>query len=80
MLRIKQAHPGTILRLRYILPLGLSIDEFSNKLDLSKEIIEGIINKEISINEDIAIKLSTKLNTTSQYWIDVQNRYDLSIK
>ena len=67
MLRIKQAHPGTILRLRYILPLGLSIDEFSNKLDLSKEIIEGIINKEISINEDIAIKLSTKLNTTSQY-------------
>ena len=69
-------HPGEILR-EYTNEIGKSITEIAQGLDISRKNLSLILNGHGGISAEMAIKLSVALNTTPQFWLNLQRNYDL---
>ncbi|MCD7879051.1 MAG: HigA family addiction module antitoxin [Candidatus Gastranaerophilales bacterium] len=70
-------HPGKILLEESIKPLGISISEFALKIGTSRKNLSEIVNGKTGISPEMALKLSKALNTTAQFWLNMQVQYDL---
>lgn len=72
-------HPGEILLEEFLKPLNISQGQFAKYLDGSwtQPKISEIINKKRRITEAIALDFSDVLGTSPEFWLSLQNRYDL---
>ena len=70
-------HPGILLK-DNIDTLGISVTEFAFKLGVSRQIISKIINKKSGISTEMALKLAKAFNTTPEFWLNMQQKYDLA--
>ena len=70
-------HPGILLKEDYLEPLGLSITEASKKLCITRKTLSLLVNSKQRISVEMAWKLSKAFNTTPQFWLNLQNQYDL---
>ena len=71
-------HPGYYIK-EYIDEMGLTQEDFANRLGTSSKNISYIIHGEQSISIDLATKLSRVIGTSVKYWINLQNEYDTLI-
>ena len=69
-------HPGYYIN-EYIEDSGLSQDAFAKRLGTTAKNLSILLRGEQSISKDIAIKLSNLLNTSIEYWLNLQQSYDL---
>ncbi len=76
MIMFNPPHPGEILR-QYTNEIGKSITEIAQGLDVSRKNLSLILNGHGGISAEMAIKLSVALNTTPQFWLNLQKNYDL---
>ena len=72
-------HPGEILAEFYFEPLGLTVTEAARKLDIPRPNLSMLVNKKMGISATMAIKLAKAFKSTPQYWLNLQNNYDLAI-
>ena len=72
-------HPGVILLKEFLEPLGLTPKELANHLDLPAEKIENLIQAKRSVSPEIAWLLSEALETTPEFWSNLQSIHDLSV-
>ena len=70
-------HPGILIK-DNIETLGLSVTEFALKLGVSRQIISRIINQKAGISVEMALKLAKAFNTTPEFWLNMQQKYDLA--
>lgn len=72
-------HPGEILWEEFLKPLKLSQEQFAKHLSgtWTQPKISEIINKKRRITEAIALDFSDALGTSPEFWLNLQNRYDL---
>ncbi|MEO5603010.1 MAG: HigA family addiction module antitoxin [Cyclobacteriaceae bacterium] len=70
-------HPGEILYELYFEPLKLSVSEAAEKLLITRPNLSTIINGRAGISTQMALKLAKAFDTTPQYWMSLQNNYDL---
>lgn len=70
-------HPGEMLREEFLIPLGLSAGKVAAAAGVPRTRIERIVKEEIGITADTAIRLGVVFNTTPDFWINLQGRYDL---
>ena len=70
-------HPGGILKRQYIEPLSLTISELANTLGVSRKTLSKIVNEHGSITPDMALRLSKAFKTTPEFWLNLQQNYDL---
>jgi len=68
-------HPGYYIK-EYIDEIGLTQEDFANRLGTTPKNISYIIRGEQSISIDIANKLSRMIGTSVKYWLNLQNEYD----
>ena len=68
-------HPGYYIK-EYIEEIGLTQEDFANRLGTTPKNISYIIRGEQSISIDIANKLSRMSGTSVKYWLNLQNDYD----
>lgn len=68
-------HPGYYIK-EYIDEVGLTQEDFANRLGTTPKNISYIIRGEQSISIDIANKLSKMIGTSVKYWLNLQNEYD----
>ena len=68
-------HPGYYIK-EYIEEIGLTQEDFANRLGTTPKNISYIIRGEQSISIDIANKLSRISGTSVKYWLNLQNEYD----
>lgn len=68
-------HPGYYIK-EYIEEIGLTQEDFANRLGTTPKNISYIIRGEQSISIDIANKLSRMSGTSVKYWLNLQNEYD----
>ena len=55
----------------------MPINEFASVLGISRKTLSKIINERGSITPDMALRLSRALNTTPDFWLNLQKNYDL---
>lgn len=77
---IKPKSPGSVLWWSYLKPNNITQEQLSKETELPLSVIEGIINEEQSVTDNIAEKLSKYFGTTKNYWLDIQFRFDLWVK
>jgi antitoxin HigA-1 len=77
MKRLPNIHPGEILLEEFLSPLEISAYRLSKATGIPQTRIGEIIKKRRGITADTAIRLSRFFKTTPQFWLGLQNDYDL---
>src|SRR5271169_6612859 len=70
-------HPGEILRTEFLEAMGLSAYELAKALDFPG--IYDVVRGDRSISADTAIRLGIYFGLPAQFWLNLQNDYDLRI-
>lgn len=72
-------HPGEILQEEFLKPLNISQDQLAKHLGgtWTQSKISDIINNKRRITEAIALDFADAFGTSSEFWINLQYRYDL---
>jgi len=72
-----RVHPGEILREEFLKPLGISPYALAKRLHVPPPRINDIVLEKRGISADTAMRLSRFFRTTEQFWLNLQNAYDL---
>lgn len=70
-------HPGIILKEMFINEQELTITEVAKGLGMARANLSAIVNGHTGISPELAIKLSEAFGNTSQFWVNLQNNYEL---
>lgn len=72
-------HPGEILIEEFLNPLQLSQRVFAEKINWSPRKLNEIIRGKRSVTAASAIELSEALGTTPEFWLNLQQMWDLDL-
>jgi addiction module HigA family antidote len=70
-------HPGEVLLEEFLKPLGISQNRLALNLHVPPQKINEIVRGKRRITADTALRLSIALGTTPDFWLGLQNDYDL---
>lgn len=70
-------HPGEILMEEFLEPMGISQYRLAKDISVSPRRINEIVHGKRSITADTALRLGRFFGMTPQFWLNLQNRYDL---
>ena len=70
--------PGEILRKQFMSPRGITIYRLAKDTCVPATRISGILRGERKINPETALRLSRYFGNPPEYWLGIQNRYDLA--
>ena len=70
-------HPGEILKVLCLEPLGLTVTEAAGALGVSRKTLSSILNGRAGISPEMAIRLSMAFGTSPESWLNQQSMYDL---
>jgi addiction module HigA family antidote len=77
MEKLKNIHPGEVLLEEFLLPLGISAYRLSKDINIPQTRISEIIHSRRRITADTALRLSRYFGNSPQFWLGLQNDYDL---
>jgi antitoxin HigA-1 len=75
--KIFAVHPGEILKTEFMQPMGLSA--YALVKSLSFPGIYEVVRGERAISADTAVRLGKFFGLPAQFWLNLQNDYDLRI-
>jgi addiction module HigA family antidote len=70
-------HPGEILKHEFLEELGVSAGKLAKHIHVPRTRIERLCDEKTSMTVDTAQRLSRALNTTPEFWMNLQLHYDL---
>ena len=77
MSRLKNIHPGEILREEFLQPMGITAYRLSKSIGIPQTRTSQIIKGNRRITADTALRLSKFFGTSAKFWMGLQNDYDL---
>ena len=72
-------YPGEVLWNNFLIPFGITPYRLAKSMGIDQPRIASILRGKRAITADTAIRLSRVLNTTPEFWLDLQMDYDLEI-
>jgi len=73
----KPTHPGEILQEEFLSPMEMSQVQLAEKMNVSVQRINTLINGRRDMTAETAILLSRTLHTTPEFWMNLQVTWDL---
>ena len=70
-------HPGEHLLEDFLKPLALSRNALARELRVPAQRISEIVNCNRAITADTALRLGRYFDTSPDFWLNLQTRYDL---
>ena len=77
--KIPPTHPGTILRMEFLDPMGLSQSELARRLNVDKRRVNEVVRGRRAITADTALRLATFFGTSPGFWLNLQKQYELDL-
>jgi addiction module HigA family antidote len=74
--KLRAVHPGEILS-EELSELGLTARAFAGALKVPHNRISAILNGQRGISADTALRLAAYFGTEPQFWMNLQQAYDL---
>jgi antitoxin HigA-1 len=71
-------HPGEHL-VEELRELGMSAAELARRLDVPTNRVTGILNGQRAITGDTALRLAHFFGTSPEFWLNLQNLYELRL-
>jgi len=72
-------HPGEILLEEFLRPMGISQYRLAKDIGVSPRRINEIVHGKRAITADTALRLGRFFGMAPQFWLNLQNRYDLEV-
>jgi addiction module HigA family antidote len=73
------AHPGKILKEEFLDEMGVSQVALAGHIGVSVQRINEIVRGKRGITSDTAWRLAQALETTPEFWLNLQATYDLAV-
>ncbi len=77
--RLPPVSPGEILQQDFMDPLALSANALGKALHVPANRITAILKAERAITADTALRLARYFGSTPQFWLNLQQQYDLDV-
>jgi addiction module HigA family antidote len=74
---LNPVHPGEILAEDFLKPMGISQYRLAKDIHVPLRRVNEIVLRRRGISADSALRLARYLNTTPQFWLNLQSRYEL---
>jgi len=74
---LNNIHPGEILLEEFLKPMGISQTKLANTMQVSPRRINEIVLGKRAITADTALRLSKVFGTSVQFWMGLQDEYEL---
>jgi len=75
--KLKNIHPGEILKEEFLDPMEITAYRLAKDTNLLQTAISDIIKGKRNITAQIALRFAKFFGTTPQFWIGLQDDYDL---
>src|SRR5271167_5146872 len=75
--KVFAVHPGEILKTEFMDPVGVSAYQLAKALNFAG--IYEVVRGDRAISADTAIRLGKYFGLPAQFWLNLQNDYDLRI-
>ncbi len=77
MEKLPNIHPGEILKTEFLDPFDITAYRLSKEIKISQTRISQIIKGKRRITADTALRLSEFFGNSPQFWMGIQDDYDL---
>lgn len=77
MSKLKNIHPGEILKEEFLEPLGITAYRLSKDTFIPQTRISEIIKGRRRVTADSALRFSRYFGTSAKFWLGLQDDYDL---
>ena len=74
---LEPVHPGEILREEFLAPLGLSATALARAIRVPPNRVTRLLNAQAAVTPDTALRLAQAFRTSPQFWLALQQRFDL---
>lgn len=71
--------PGEILLKEFLEPMEISQNKLARDIDVPLTRVNDIVHARRGITVDTALRLGAYFDTTPEFWINLQTRYDLKL-
>lgn len=73
----RPTHPGELLRAEILPATGLTQSELARRLNISRRVLNEIINERRAVNPDVAHRLARVFKTSPELWLNMQQAVDV---
>ena len=70
-------HPGKVIKETYLTPLDLTVTDAADALGVTRKTFSELVNGHSGVSIPMALRLSRAFSTTPEYWLNLQQTYDL---
>jgi len=80
MKKMEPIHPGEVLIQEFLDPMGISQYRLAKDISVSARRINEIVHGKRSITADTALRLGRYFGTSAQFWMNLQDHFDLEVQ
>ncbi|GHV93034.1 transcriptional regulator [Spirochaetia bacterium] len=80
MNKIKPILPGEILEEDFLKPLGITAYRLAKEIGISATRISEILKGKRKITIDTALRLSKYFGNSVEFWVGIQNEYEIRVE
>lgn len=80
MKKMPPIHPGEILLEEFLKPMSISQYRLARDIHVPPRRINEIVHGKRSISADTALRLSCYFGNSPQFWMNLQNHFDLEVE
>lgn len=78
--KMRPVHPGEILLLEFLQPLGISQYRLAKETSVPPRRINEIVRGTRAISANTALRLARYFRMSEQFWLNLQARHDLEVE
>ena len=75
--KLPNIHPGEVLKEEFLVPLNVSAYRLAKEINVPETRISEIVRGKRAVTADTAIRFAKFFGTTAEFWLNLQNLYDL---
>ena len=75
--RLPNIHPGEVLKEEFLSPMNVSAYRLAKEIHVPETRISEIIHGKRAVTADTALRFAKFFGTTAEFWLNLQNLYDL---
>ena len=80
MKKMTPVHPGEVLNEELLAPMEISQYRLAKDISVPARRINEIVHGTRSITADTALRLGRYFGTSAQFWLNLQNHFDLEVQ
>jgi antitoxin HigA-1 len=75
--RLRNIHPGEVLQEEFLIPMQVTAYKLAKEINIPQTRLSDIIHGKRRITADTALRLSRFFGTSANFWLGLQNAYDI---